>query len=117
MVQHVGEDTLELEVDSLGYIDHADQLSDETMRLMKEKQIFAVPTFTIFEYFADHAATPEQGAHQRQMLDVKAQEFKKQVAAGRAASGPAERCKAARMGRSDRCAAGRVPRGRRCRAG
>ena len=39
-------------------IDHADQLSDETMRLMKEKQIFAVPTFTIFEYFADHAATP-----------------------------------------------------------
>jgi hypothetical protein len=44
MVQHVGEDTLELEVDSLCYIDHADQLSDETMRLMKEKQIFAVPT-------------------------------------------------------------------------
>ena len=28
-------------------IDHADQLSDETMRLMREKQIFAVPTFTI----------------------------------------------------------------------
>ena len=41
-------------------IDHADQFSDETMRLMREKQIFAVPTFTIFEYFADHAATPEQ---------------------------------------------------------
>src|ERR1017187_7468406 len=37
-------------------IDHADQLSDETMRLMKEKQIFAVPTFTIFEYFAEHSA-------------------------------------------------------------
>jgi imidazolonepropionase-like amidohydrolase len=63
-------------------IDHADQLSDETMRLMKEKQIFAVPTFTIFEYFADHAATPEQGAHERQILDVKIQEFKKQIAAG-----------------------------------
>src|SRR5881275_2328973 len=31
-------------------IDHADQLSEETMRLMKAKQIFAVPTFTIFEY-------------------------------------------------------------------
>ncbi len=30
------------------------------MRLMKEKQIFAVPTFTIFEYFAEHAATPQQ---------------------------------------------------------
>jgi imidazolonepropionase-like amidohydrolase len=63
-------------------IDHADQLSDETMRLMKEKQIFAVPTFTIFEYFADHAATPEQGAREHQMLEVKAQEFKKQIAAG-----------------------------------
>src|SRR5579872_6401074 len=63
-------------------IDHADQLSDETMRLMKEKQIFAVPTFAIFEYFAEHAATPQQGARQRQMLDLKVQEFKKQVAAG-----------------------------------
>ena len=63
-------------------IDHADQLSDETMRLMKEKQIFAVPTFTIFEYFAEHAATPEQGARRHQMLDLKAQEFKKQIASG-----------------------------------
>jgi imidazolonepropionase-like amidohydrolase len=63
-------------------IDHADQLSDEPIRLMKEKQIFAVPTFTIFEYFAEHAATPRQGAHEQQMLDLKAQEFKKQVAAG-----------------------------------
>jgi imidazolonepropionase-like amidohydrolase len=63
-------------------IDHADQLSEETMRLMKEKQIFAVPTFTIFEYFAEHAATPEQGMRQHRMLDVKVQEFKKQVAAG-----------------------------------
>ena len=34
-------------------IDHATQLSDETMRLMREKGIFAVPTFTIFDYFAD----------------------------------------------------------------
>ena len=34
-------------------IDHATQLSDETMRLMKEKGIFAVPTFTIFELFRD----------------------------------------------------------------
>ena len=63
-------------------IDHANQLSDETMRLMKEKQIFAVPTFTIFEYFADHAATPAQAAHEHQMLDIKVQEFKKQIAAG-----------------------------------
>jgi imidazolonepropionase-like amidohydrolase len=63
-------------------IDHALQLSDETMRLMREKQIFAVPTFTIFEYFADHAATPAQGARDRQLLDLHAQEFKKQLAAG-----------------------------------
>jgi imidazolonepropionase-like amidohydrolase len=63
-------------------IDHADQLSDETMRLMKEKQIFAVPTFTIFEYFAEHAATPQQSAHEHQILDLKIQEFKKQIAAG-----------------------------------
>jgi imidazolonepropionase-like amidohydrolase len=63
-------------------IDHANQLGDETMRLMREKQIFAVPTFTIFDYFADHAATPEQAARERQMLDLHAQEFKKQIAAG-----------------------------------
>src|SRR5580700_1926630 len=37
-------------------IDHANQLGEETIRLMREKQIFAVPTFTIFEYFADQAA-------------------------------------------------------------
>ena len=63
-------------------IDHADQLSEDTMRLMKEKQIFAVPTFTIFEYFAEHAATPERGAHEHQILDLKVQEFKRQIAAG-----------------------------------
>jgi imidazolonepropionase-like amidohydrolase len=63
-------------------VDHGDQLSEETMRLMKEKQIFAVPTFTIFEYFAQHAATPERGAHEQQILDLKIQEFKKQIAAG-----------------------------------
>src|ERR1700691_2153594 len=63
-------------------IDHANQLSDETMRLMREKQIFAVPTFTIFEYFAEHAATPAQAAREHQMLDLKVPDFKKQVAAG-----------------------------------
>ena len=61
-------------------IDHAYQLSDETMRLMKEELIFAVPTFTISEYFAEHAATPEQGAREHQMLDFHVQEFKKQMA-------------------------------------
>lgn len=63
-------------------IDHGDQLSDETMLLMKQKQIFAVPTFTIFEYFAEHAATPRQSAHEHQILDLKVQEFKKQISAG-----------------------------------
>jgi imidazolonepropionase-like amidohydrolase len=63
-------------------IDHANQLGDETMRLMKEKEIFAVPTFTIFDYFADHAATPAQGAREHEMLDLKIADFRKQVAAG-----------------------------------
>jgi len=63
-------------------IDHANQLADETMRLMKEKQIFAVPTFTIFEYFSEHAPTAAQAAREREMLEVKIQDFKKQVAAG-----------------------------------
>src|SRR5579885_2248455 len=63
-------------------IDHAIQLSDETMRLMREKQIFAVPTFTIFEYFADHAPSPAAAAREHAMLDLHAQEFKKQLAAG-----------------------------------
>ncbi len=63
-------------------IDHANQLSDETIRIMREKQIFAVPTFTIFEYFANHAASPAQAALEHKMLDYKAQEFRKQLAAG-----------------------------------
>jgi imidazolonepropionase-like amidohydrolase len=62
-------------------VDHAFQLSDDTMRLMREKQIPAVPTFTIIEYFADHAATPAAGQRERQMLDFHAQEFRKQLAA------------------------------------
>ncbi len=63
-------------------IDHAAQLSSETMRIMREKQIPAVPTFTIFEYFADHAANPEAAARERAMFDYHAAEFKKQLAAG-----------------------------------
>ena len=63
-------------------IDHAYQLSDETMRLMKEKQIFAVPTFTISEYFEQHAATPALAEHERQLLEIHTQEFRKQLAAG-----------------------------------
>ncbi|HEY1807621.1 MAG TPA: amidohydrolase family protein [Acidobacteriaceae bacterium] len=63
-------------------IDHASQLSEETMRLMKEKHIPAVPTFTIFEYFADHAPSPAAAAREHAMLDYKIHEFRRQVAAG-----------------------------------
>jgi imidazolonepropionase-like amidohydrolase len=63
-------------------IDHADQLSDETMRIMREKQIFAVPTFTISEYFADHAPTKAQQELEKQLVGYHAAEFKKQLAAG-----------------------------------
>ena len=63
-------------------IDHAYQLSPKTMQMMKEKQIYAVPTFAISEYFAEHAATPEAAAHERALLDFHAAEFKKQLAAG-----------------------------------
>jgi imidazolonepropionase-like amidohydrolase len=63
-------------------IDHAFQLSDETMRLMHAKQIFAVPTFTIIDYFAEHGATPAQGSHERQLEELHALNFSKQLAAG-----------------------------------
>ncbi|MGH9529585.1 MAG: amidohydrolase family protein [Terriglobales bacterium] len=63
-------------------IEHAYELSDVTMRMMHEKQIFAVPTFTISEYFANHADSPEVAAYERQLLDFHAQQFRKQLAAG-----------------------------------
>ena len=63
-------------------IDHATQLSEETIRLMKEKGIFAVPTFTIFDYFAHHRESQDQAAAEAEMLDYKIREFKKQIAAG-----------------------------------
>ncbi len=63
-------------------IDHGTQLSDETMRLMKEKGIFAVPTFTIFEYFAHNRSSATEAASESAMLDYKIAQFKKQIAAG-----------------------------------
>jgi imidazolonepropionase-like amidohydrolase len=63
-------------------VDHAYQLSDSTMKAMKEKQIYAVPTFAIAEYFADHAATPARAANERAQQAYHAAEFKKQLAAG-----------------------------------
>ena len=63
-------------------IDHASQLSEETMRLMREKRIPAVPTFAVFEYFASNAASPEAAAREKALLEYKIGEFKKQIAAG-----------------------------------
>ena len=63
-------------------VDHAYQLSDETMRLMHEKHIPAVPTFTISEYFIAHPLTPGTEKLEQQLLDMHVREFKKQLAAG-----------------------------------
>jgi len=63
-------------------VDHAYQLNDATMKAMKEKQIYAVPTFAIAEYFAEHAATPARAAWDRNEQNYHAAEFKKQLAAG-----------------------------------
>jgi imidazolonepropionase-like amidohydrolase len=63
-------------------IDHAYQLSDTTMAAMKARGIFAVPTFTISEFFADHAGSPAQAAYEHALLDFHAAEFSKQLAAG-----------------------------------
>ena len=63
-------------------IDHGYALSPETMRAMHDKGIYAVPTFAITEYFADHAATPELAQRERAAQAFHAAEFKKQMAAG-----------------------------------
>jgi imidazolonepropionase-like amidohydrolase len=63
-------------------IEHATELGDETIRLMREKGIYAVPTFAIFEYFSKHRESQDQAAVQAAMLEYKISEFKKQVAAG-----------------------------------
>lgn len=63
-------------------IDHADQLAAETMTLMRDRQIFAVPTFTLSEYFAEHAPTVAQRVFEKQMVGYHEREFRKQLAAG-----------------------------------
>jgi imidazolonepropionase-like amidohydrolase len=63
-------------------IDHADELSAETMRLMKSKLIFAVPTFTISEYFAEHASSKAAEQRLRQILEVKRRSFRQQLDSG-----------------------------------
>jgi imidazolonepropionase-like amidohydrolase len=63
-------------------IDHAFEVGGETMRLMHDKQIFAVPTFAILDYFAEHPSAPGQISRPRQILDLHAREFPKLLAAG-----------------------------------
>ncbi|MES2392055.1 MAG: amidohydrolase family protein [Acidobacteriota bacterium] len=63
-------------------IDHAYHLSPETMKLMREKQIYAVPTFAISEYFGQHAANADASQTTSGELAYHAAEFKKQLAAG-----------------------------------
>jgi imidazolonepropionase-like amidohydrolase len=62
-------------------IDHAYNLSPATMKLMREKQIYAVPTFAIMEYFGDHPQHGD-GSEDRRELAFHAAQFKKQMAAG-----------------------------------
>ncbi len=63
-------------------VDHAYVLSDATMKAMRDKGIYAVPTFAIAEYFADHAASPERAERLKAEQTLHAAEFKKQMAAG-----------------------------------
>ena len=63
-------------------IDHVFFLSDRTMAEMKAKQIYAVPTFAIVEYFGEHSATAGIADWNKAMLAFHAEQFKRQVAAG-----------------------------------
>jgi len=62
-------------------IDHAYQLDEATMKLMRERNIFAVPTFAVLEYFAGHAATPEAATRYRAIQAYHIEQFKRQLAA------------------------------------
>lgn len=61
-------------------IDHATQLSPETMKLMVQKHIFAVPTFSVFEFFNSKEGGGRGGDDP--VLDYKATQFRQQLAAG-----------------------------------
>ena len=63
-------------------IDHAFYLSDKTMAEMKAKQIYAVPTFTIVEYFGAHSDTAAIGSWNKTLQAFHAAQFKRQLAAG-----------------------------------
>ena len=63
-------------------IDHGYVLSAATMGAMHDKGIYAVPTFAISEYFADHAPTPAYAVRENALQALHAAEFRKQIAAG-----------------------------------
>jgi imidazolonepropionase-like amidohydrolase len=58
-------------------VDHAYFLSDETMRMMHDKQIYAVPTFAVAEARAEESKNPR-----RESLDFHIAQFRRQLAAG-----------------------------------
>jgi imidazolonepropionase-like amidohydrolase len=62
-------------------IDHGYQLGADTMKLMRERGIFAVPTFTVLEYFGEHAATQQAAARYRAIQAYHVGQFKLQLAA------------------------------------
>jgi imidazolonepropionase-like amidohydrolase len=63
-------------------LDHAAQLSAETMRLMRDKHIPAVPTFAISEYFAAHSSSEAAARRRHDLLEYKIRQFARQLAAG-----------------------------------
>lgn len=63
-------------------IDHAYFLSDKTMAEMKAKGIYAVPTFAIMEYFAQHPERAGAGERYKALQAFHAAQFKRQLAAG-----------------------------------
>ena len=63
-------------------IDHGYMLSTQTMQAMHDKEIYAVPTFAITEYFGDHAETAAMTQREHAAQALHAAEFRKQMAAG-----------------------------------
>jgi imidazolonepropionase-like amidohydrolase len=63
-------------------IDHAYFLSAKTMATMRTKQIYAVPTFAIMEYFGKQAQSHGPPGWGNAMLKFHAEQFKLQMAAG-----------------------------------
>lgn len=63
-------------------IDHAYFLLPSTVKLMREKQIYAVPTFAVMEYFAQHPPRAGEGEKYQRELAFHAEQFKKQMAVG-----------------------------------